>query len=122
MKTLYKTSEGVRARSLKYYYAHRDERLEYYLRNKERYAQLNKNWFNENRQRGNEIAYAYVERNRGKHNARTLALQRYPNRQICSVDDCEELGERHHDDYDKPYEVRWLCRIHHKSLALEKNT
>jgi len=31
---------------------------------------------------------------------------------------CEICGkkqvEAHHDDYSKPIEVRWLCRIHHK--------
>lgn len=37
---------------------------------------------------------------------------------------CEQCGEikveAHHDDYNKPYEVRWLCRrchiAHHKEL------
>ncbi|WP_084864024.1 hypothetical protein [Salibaculum halophilum] len=31
---------------------------------------------------------------------------------------CEVCGETrtdaHHDDYEKPYEVRFLCRRHHK--------
>jgi hypothetical protein len=29
---------------------------------------------------------------------------------------CEQCGndaEAHHDDYDKPMAVRWLCRLHH---------
>lgn len=116
MKTDYKTSEEQRARALEYYFAHRDERIAYYFQNKERYAQWNKDWFKGNRQRGNEIAYTYVRNNRKKHNARTLAFQHYPQRQVCEVGGCFELGERHHDDYDKPYEVRWLCKYHHNLL------
>jgi ferredoxin len=34
---------------------------------------------------------------------------------------CEVCGDvlnvqAHHDDYDKPLEVRWLCRKHHQAL------
>ena len=33
---------------------------------------------------------------------------------------CEICGnpqtDGHHDDYDKPMRVRWLCRAHHKAL------
>lgn len=29
----------------------------------------------------------------------------------CEV--CGELAQGHHDDYSKPLEVRWLCRVHH---------
>lgn len=31
---------------------------------------------------------------------------------------CNKCGEEkvhaHHDDYDKPLKIRWLCTIHHK--------
>lgn len=33
---------------------------------------------------------------------------------------CEECGaaqvEAHHEDYGKPYDVRWLCPTHHRAL------
>jgi hypothetical protein len=35
---------------------------------------------------------------------------------------CEECGypdvHAHHDDYDKPLEVRWFCAVHHRELHL----
>ena len=35
-------------------------------------------------------------------------------RQLCEV--CNEVAETHHEDYNKPLEVRWLCVKHHKEL------
>jgi hypothetical protein len=29
---------------------------------------------------------------------------------------CGRKGERHHDNYDRPLEVRWLCRTHHSEV------
>lgn len=28
----------------------------------------------------------------------------------------DEKSEAHHPDYDRPYDVQWLCRRHHKRL------
>lgn len=33
-------------------------------------------------------------------------------RESCEV--CGKDAEAHHDDYDKPLEVRWLCFAHHR--------
>lgn len=32
---------------------------------------------------------------------------------------CGEKAEAHHDDYDKPLEVRWLCFYHHRKWHKE---
>ena len=32
-------------------------------------------------------------------------------RKPCEV--CGKSAEAHHEDYDKPFEIRWLCKKHH---------
>lgn len=46
--------------------------------------------------------------------AHVIAHLHYPVRQTCEIEGCNELGYRHHDDYNKPREIRWLCPVHHK--------
>ena len=45
----------------------------------------------------------------------------YLKRGKISRQPCEECGstirlEAHHEDYSKPLEIRWLCRVHHLEL------
>lgn len=49
--------------------------------------------------------------------AREIAQYRIK-RQECEVDNCYELGERHHDNYLKPLEVQFLCSNHHRELHM----
>lgn len=60
----------------------------------------------EQKRRDNARSYAGVYLRRGRIE-----------RQGCEV--CGEDAEMHHDDYDKPLEVRWLCRLHHMSHHAE---
>ena len=40
-------------------------------------------------------------------------------RQPC--EDCDNpRTDAHHDDYDKPLKVRWLCRKHHRQIHPDK--
>jgi hypothetical protein len=34
--------------------------------------------------------------------------------QVCEM--CGEPAEKHHDDYNQPLNVRWLCRPHHLDI------
>jgi DNA-directed RNA polymerase subunit RPC12/RpoP len=40
-------------------------------------------------------------------------------RKPCEV--CGEKAEGHHEDYSKPYDVRWLCRKHHNETHHPKS-
>ncbi len=40
-------------------------------------------------------------------------------RQPCEVCGSTKGVEKHHEDYSKPLEVRWLCVAHHKSAHRE---
>jgi hypothetical protein len=40
-------------------------------------------------------------------------------RQPCEI--CGAKAEAHHDDYSKPFDVRWLCRAHHCELHRQEN-
>lgn len=75
----------------------------------------------------NEYARAYRAAGREKpldaearkrHNARKMVAMRV-RRGTLLRGPCERCGdaavEAHHDDYDRPAEVRWLCRRHHRA-------
>lgn len=58
---------------------------------------------------------------RDKHIARSKVARAVKNGIIIKPDTCENCGDKeplqgHHEDYTKPLEVRWLCRICHLDL------
>lgn len=63
--------------------------------------------------------YEWAERNPEKRRASAL-LNRAIRSGAVQRGDCEVCGEPnaqgHHDDYSKPYDVRWLCAVHHMAV------
>jgi hypothetical protein len=61
---------------------------------------------------------AWVERNPEKRRAHNIVRAAVKTGRLvpepCEV--CGDKAEAHHDDYDAPLEVRWLCRQHHAEL------
>jgi hypothetical protein len=54
-------------------------------------------------------------KNRARHVARHAVASGRLARKPCEVCGLTKT-EAHHDDYDKPLEVRWLCAQHHADL------
>lgn len=59
----------------------------------------------------------WYDRNKHKKYANTVVARAIKSgellRQPCSVCGCDEDVEAHHEDYDKPLDVIWLCTRHH---------
>ena len=91
-------------------------RKEYYKRNKDAELKGHKEWKNANPERRHEHLTKWRERNPEKwaasilfnHAIRDGKITKGPC-EVCGVDKVHG----HHDDYDKPLEVRWLCPAHH---------
>lgn len=73
------------------------------------------------RKRGNRQSYSYRKDYRDKYpkkcKAHAIVRRNIKNRNLYK-EPCEICGNTkvvaHHDDYDKPLNVRWLCQAHHK--------
>ena len=73
------------------------------------------------RARGSRQDYAYFKDYRKNNRKKIIAQKRVSyaistgklNKQPCEI--CGYVrAVAHHDDYDKPLDVRWLCQAHHK--------
>lgn len=73
-------------------------------------------WREKNRKRMNEIVYASMARYPDRVKARWQARYCYTEAQICSIEGCGELGERHHPNYANGGNIIWLCKKHHNLL------
>lgn len=60
--------------------------------------------------------YKNRDKVRKQHKIQHQASYYNPIRQVCSIKDCNEIGERHHHSYEKPRDIIWLCKKHHEQL------
>lgn len=106
-----KNLEVCRARERAYQLSHLETRRvknqEYRLQNLERIRATNREYMRGYRQ-GYQDANSEKTEARSKVNVaiRTGKLIR----QLCW---CGKVGEAHHEDYTKAYQIVWLCRKHH---------
>ncbi len=61
-----------------------------------------------------------IESIRERDNLGRRTRRRFGSKAPCVI--CKKQGETHHPDYDKPYEIIWLCRKHHKDVHNNKLT
>lgn len=94
-----------------------------YMRNHPEVNRRNfRKWYKNNADKQYERRVAYIRADPQRHRAQWQALMAYPEAQVCEIDGCDTLGERHHGDYSRPYEIRWLCKKHHKELHRKYKT
>ncbi len=91
----------------------------YWLKNKEKLRTYNREWRKQHLAEVAEYAreYRLAPLNWLKDQARQIAKRAIQKgiitRGFCKIQGCGEIGEAHHENYDKPLEVEFLCKIHH---------
>ena len=78
--------------------------------------------YNMTHKRNKDVEYkaikAYKERNEHKRKAQRLLSYAVKKGLVKKDEHCRfcycKTVEAHHDDYSQPYDVVWLCRLHHK--------
>ena len=119
--------DNLKKSQKKYYEKNKEKRIkasrEWQINNPDKIKEWNINhpnyirdWFRNNTEKSKDIFKRYYQKNKHKRKAQRIANKAYPVSQICSVVGCNKIGERHHPNYNKPLEIIWLCRKHHKDL------
>lgn len=98
---------------------------------REKIRKLASEWVKKNKDRHRKNCKEWKNRNRLKTNAHSLIAKHLVREKLERPTQCEKCmtqckPEAHHEDYNKPLDVQWLCRIchaqaHGKLLDLEPN-
>ncbi len=114
--------DRIRARQRDHYQRHREEMCERQRVHRRQNRAALRAYFREYRRRRPDVIRAGQRRwnaanpeKRRAHSALWNAIRRGVVRIATSCEDCRRRGyvEAHHDDYQKPLVVRWLCELCH---------
>ena len=116
--------EAVATTMAKYYQENKEaiavQKAKYYQENKEDITVQKAKYRKDNPEKVAEISKKahkkWIDANPKKHHAHCLVARAIARGELLKAP-CEACGasgaQAHHDDYDKPLEVRWLCQRHH---------
>lgn len=88
----------------------------YYKNNKTKKDKQSRDWYKKNPDKRSVIAKRYNDKHKLEKRANYLAMKHYPDEKPCVICGSTENIERHHQDYNYPLEITWLCRTHHRFL------
>jgi len=136
-----KDKEKILARHKIYYLNNKDKFKKYRLKYREKYKdvlpQMRKDYYKKNKRRLNKEARVWRKNNKDLvRNRNLLFIKNNPQKKSCHVavflaiesgrlerKPCEVCGnlkvDAHHEDYNKPLDVVWLCRQHHADRHVE---
>ena len=116
------TTEFYRERSLKRGFAYQckvcktEYNKKYFEKNRVRRLAQDKKYYRDNKEKKKKVHKAYREANRIKRSAHkkvegALRSGVLKKPKVCSTAKCRNKKvEAHHNDYNKPLDVIWLCR------------
>ncbi len=114
-----KNKEEMKKNSREYYWKNRcEESLKIlrarYHKNKDRILKKQKEWVKNNLDK----CRGYKKKDYNKYKSRFTAERKIkiPKGQLCEDCNINPAEERHHEDYDKPLEVKFLCIGCHAKL------
>ncbi len=84
---------------------------------REKYNAYLKKWQQENPEKFKALKTSYRHRHPERHRAQWIAFYTHPENKKCSIEGCDNIGQRCHKDYSKPLEIVWLCRQHRGSIG-----
>ena len=108
-----------------YYQRTKEERKckikEWRKNNSEKWKGYCKSWWKDNPLKSREYKMKFRKENPEKYKAQSLARKiKMPKEQICQECRVELAKQKHHEDYSKPLEVKFVCRKCHNRLNTKR--